>query len=131
MIVDSTNIENVVSIFGSVKAPGELKEYLELFARLDMYTPTNADISGVGDVTFDATGKKVNPTVAPSAANTKNTLIIAGLAWKPSAKVTIAADYQGTSFGHNIATMYDDTKPGNAGLSTSDSRFFIHGIVSF
>ena len=54
-----------------------------------------------------------------------------GLAWKPSAKVTIAADYQGTSFGHNIATMYDDTKPGNAGLSTSDSRFFIHGIVSF
>lgn len=119
VILDSTNTASVISIFGSVKAPGELKEYLELFARVDMYTPTNADISSVTDATANAN-------------NTKNTLIIAGLAWKPAAKLTLALDYQGTSFSHPIASQFDGTTlVGTKAVSSSDARLLLHGIVTF
>lgn len=123
-VLDTTNTANVISIYGSVKAPGDLKEYWELFARMDMYTPTGADVSNVTDV-LPVTA----PSVAATSANVKNTFIIAGLAYKPSSKLTFALDYQGTSFGKMIAKVYNGTA--TAPASASDSRIFIHGIVNF
>jgi hypothetical protein len=121
-VVDSlAYTQNVISMFGELKAPGSMKEELSLFARLDLFTPTNLDISAVTDATA-------------SASNTKNTFMVAGLAYKASKSVTLTADYQGTTFGNKLAPLYGaaiDPNTSKAEKSTSDSRFFIHGIVSF
>ncbi len=121
-IIDSLAFtQNVISLFGELKAPGSMKEDLSLFARVDLFTPTSLDISGVTAATA-------------TASNTKNTFLVAGVAYKASKAVTLAADYQGTTFGNPLATQYGaaiDQTTGKPAKATSDSRFFIHGIVNF
>ncbi|HET7153611.1 MAG TPA: hypothetical protein VFJ29_07565, partial [Candidatus Kapabacteria bacterium] len=112
MNVDSSNTASVFSAFASVKGPGDLHDW-SLIGRIDLYNPTNADLSAL-------TAAQYNNT------NTKNTFVLAGVAYSLSKQVQLAIDYQATSFAQPIAVQYD-----NANKVTNDSRIFIHGIVTY
>ncbi|HET7152196.1 MAG TPA: hypothetical protein VFJ29_00380 [Candidatus Kapabacteria bacterium] len=118
LVSDSTASSTVLSIFGSIKGPGDMKDWA-LFARLDMFNPITSTLPA--NVTY-------------TASNTKNTFIIAGVSCQVSKGLMLALDYQGTTFAHNVLNAFNATgtpATGESGTSASDARVFLHGIVTF
>jgi hypothetical protein len=118
LVADSNVTSTVLSIFGNVKGPGEMKDWA-VFARVDLFNPITATLPS---------------TVIYTPANTTNTFIVAGISYQASKGVQLALDYQGTTFAHNVLTPFNATgapASNESGVSASDARLFLHGIVSF